>query len=141
MRLFRIAVAWLLVLGLSTAGFAGDIRESVANATFDQPPQTQQQQGIKIPSGYLWPGVAMFVGGMSMVLWGFLHTNDGQYVQVPPPGGGGVSTSSNTALGVSGFAVAGAGGALLFLGAKKGKSAPSIAVGPKGVSVVKRVAW
>jgi len=60
---------------------------------------------------------------------------------VPPPGQGGVSTSSNTALGVSGFAVAGAGGALLFLGAKKGHSAPSIAVGPKGVSVVKRVAW
>ena len=140
MRLFRIGVAWLLVLGLSTAGFAGDIRDSVANATFDQAPQTQQQ-GVKIPSGYLWPGVAMFVGGMSMALWGFLHTNDGQYVQVPPPGGGGVSTSSNTALGVSGFAVAGAGGALLFMGAKKGKSAPSIAVGPKGVSVVKRVAW
>jgi hypothetical protein len=140
MRLFRIGVAWLLVLGLSTAGFAGDIRDSVANATFDQAAQTQDQ-GVKIPSGYLWPGVAMFVGGMSMALYGFLHTSDGQYVTVPPPGQGGVSTASNTALGVSGFLVAGAGSALLFVGAKKGKSAPSIAVGPKGVSVLKRVVW
>jgi hypothetical protein len=140
MRLFRIAVAWLLVLGLSAAGFAGDIRDSVANATFDQAPQTQEQ-GVKIPSGYLWPGVALFAAGMSMALYGFLHTSDGQYVTVPPPGEGGVSTSANTALGVSGFAVAGAGAVLLFMGAKKGKSAPSIAVGPKGVSVVKRVAW
>jgi hypothetical protein len=140
MRLFRIGVAWLLVLGLSTAGFAGDIRDSVANATFDQAAQTQDQ-GIKIPSGYLWPGVAMFAGGMAMALYGFLHTSDGQYVTVPPPGQGGVSTSSNTALGASGLAVAAAGGALLFVGAKKGKSAPSIAIGPKGVSVVKRVAW
>jgi hypothetical protein len=140
MRLFRIGVAWLLVLGLSTAGFAGDIRDSVANATFDQAQRTQEQ-GVKIPSGYLWPGVAMFAGGMGMALYGFLHTSDGQYVAVPPAGQGGVSTSSNTALGASGLAVAAAGGALLFVGAKKGKSAPSIAVGPKGVSVVKRVVW
>jgi hypothetical protein len=140
MRLFRIGVAWLLVLGLSTAGFAGDIRDSIANATFEQTPQTQQQ-GIKIPSGYLWPGVALFVGGMSMALWGFLHTSDGQYVQVPPPGGDGVSKASNTALGVSGFAVAAAGGALLFVGSKKAKSAPSIAVGPRGVAVAKQVSW
>ena len=85
--------------------------------------------------------MALFASGMAMALYGFLHTSDGQYVTVPPAGQGGVSTSSNTALGVSGFLVAGAGSALLFVGAKKGKSAPSIAVGPKGVSVVKRVAW
>jgi hypothetical protein len=140
MRLFRIGVAWLLVLGLSTAGFAGDIRDSVANATFDQAPQTQQQ-GVRIPSGYLWPGIALFAGGMSMALYGFLHTSGGDYVTVPPPGEGGISTSSNTALGVSGFAVAAAGGAVLFMGAKKGKSAPSIALGPNRVSIAKRVSW
>jgi hypothetical protein len=140
MRLFRIGVAWLLVLGLSTAGFAGDLRESVANATFDQTPRPQDQ-GIKIPSGYLWPGVALFASGMTMALYGFLHTSDGDYVTVPPPGGGGVSTSSNTALGASGLAVAAAGGALLFIGAKKGKAAPSIAVGRDRVAVTKRVSW
>ncbi len=141
MRLFRIGVAWLLVLGLSTAGFAGDLRESVANATFDQTAPQTQQQGIKIPSAYLWPGVALFVGGMSMALYGFLHTSGGDYVTVPPPGQGGISTSSNTALGASGLAVAAAGGAVLFFGAKKGKAAPSIAVGPGRVSVTKRVSW
>ena len=140
MRLFRIGVAWLLVLGLSTAGFAGDLRESVANATFDQAPQTQQQ-GVRIPSGYLWPGVALFVGGMSMALYGFLHTSGGDYVTVPPPGQSGISASSNTALGASGLAVAAAGGALLFVGSKKGKAAPSIAVGPGRVAVAKRVSW
>jgi hypothetical protein len=140
MRLFRIGIAWLLVLGLSTAGFAGDLRDSVANATFDQA-ATQSQQGVKIPSGYLWSGVALFAGGMAMAMYGFLHTNDGQYVTVPPPGGGGVSTSSNTALGASGLAVAAGGGALLFIGAKKGKSAPSVTFGRDRVSVTKRVSW
>ena len=140
MRLFRIGVAWLLVLGLSSAGFAGDLRESIANATFDQAPQTQQQ-GVKIPSGYLWPGIALFAGGMTMAMYGFLHTSDGQYVTVPPPGGEGVSQAMNTTLGVSGLAMAAAGGAVLFIGAKRGKSAPSIAIGRDRVTVAKRVSW
>ena len=140
MRLFRIGVAWLLVLGLSTAGFAGDLRDSVANATFDQA-TSQTPQGVKIPSGYLWPGVALFAGGMGMAMYGFLHTSDGQYVAVPPPGGEGVSQAMNTTLGVSGLAVAAAGGALLFIGAKKGGSAPSVTFGRDRVSVAKRVSW
>jgi hypothetical protein len=72
---------------------------------------------------------------MAMALYGFLHTNGGEFVQ------SGVSKTSNTALGATGLAVAAAGGAILFVGAKRGKSAAAITVTPDGVVVSKRVSW
>ena len=136
MRLFRMALTWLLVLGLSTASFAGDLQKSIANAT-QQLAQQQQQTGAppKIDKAFLWPGAALVVGGMTMVLYGFLHTSGGEFVT------SGVSTEANTALGVSGCVVAGAGAALLFFGAKRAKSAPAITIQPGGVSVVKKLSW
>ena len=134
MKLFRIGVAWLLVLGLSTAGFAGDLRDSIARATSEQAPQSFEPK-INIPKPFLWTGAGLFVGGMAMALYGFLHTNGADFVTAD------VSKQSNTTLGVSGLVVAGLGGAVLFAGSKRGKSAPSITVGPDGVKVAKRISW
>jgi hypothetical protein len=131
MRIVKVGVSWLLVFGLSTAAFAGDLRDSVANATFEQ----AQQPPKKIPSGYLWSGAGLFVAGMSTAVYGFLHTKGGDFVS------GEVSKESNTALGGAGLAIAGLGGAILFLGSQHAKQAPSIAIGVGRVTVAKRVSW
>jgi len=131
MKLFRIAVAWLLVFGLSTAGFAGDLRESIAKAASQQ----TEQSSTRIPAPCLWTGGALFVAGMTMALYGFLHTNGGEFVS------GQVSKESRTTLGGLGLAAAGAGGAILFYGAHRAKAAPSIAVGPGTIAVAKQIGW
>jgi hypothetical protein len=131
MRLFRIGVAWLLVLGLTTPTFAGDLRESIANAA----EQAAQQPPAKIPAATLWPGVALVGAGMFMTLYGFLHTTGGKFVS------GEVSKESNEKLGGAGLALVGAGGALLFLGSQRAKTAPSVTFGAGRVGLAKRVSW
>jgi hypothetical protein len=131
MRLLRTVVAWLLVLGLSAPAFAGDLKESVAKAAAEQ---AQQQERVKIPTAYLWPGAALFVTGMTMTVYGFLHTSGGEFVS------GQVSKESKTALGGAGLAVAGLGGAILFLGSRA-HGAPSITVAHGRVALSKHVSW
>jgi hypothetical protein len=72
---------------------------------------------------------------MSMAVYGFLHTSGGEFVS------GQVSTESKTALGGAGLAVAGAGGAVLFLGAHRAKKAPSLTFGPKTFKISKQLTW
>src|SRR5262245_38076938 len=134
MRLFTRAVVSALVLGLSTSAWAGDLQKSIASATFEQP-QSQPRPAGKIPASFLWPGAALFVAGMTMATYGFLHTSGGEFVS------GEVSKESNTKLGGAGLAMAGAGGAILFLGHQRARSAPSIAVGPGRVAVAKKLSW
>jgi len=131
MKLFRMCVTFLLVFGLSTAGFAGDLRESIAKAATQQP--AEQVPSPRIPAVYAWTGAAVFSAGLGMALYGFLHTSGGEFVS------GQVSKESKTTLGGVGLAVAGAGGAILFYGAHHAKAAPSIAVGPGRVAVSKRI--
>lgn len=131
MRLARLVIASLTILGLSTASFAGDLQDSIARAAQQQ----GQTTSSKIDKGYLVPGAALFVAGMAMAVYGFLHTSGGEFVS------GEVSKESKTGLGGAGLAIAGAGGAILFLGAHHAKSAPSVKFGPKALTVSKRVAW
>ena len=131
MNLARTLLATMVILGLSTASFAGDLQDSIARAA---------QQQAKVPSptidkSYMIPGTALFVAGMSMAVYGFLHTSGGEFVS------GEVSKESKTGLGGAGLAIAGAGGAILFLGAHHAKGAPSVKFGPKALTVSKRVAW
>jgi hypothetical protein len=131
MRLVRVVVALLAILGLSTAGFAGDLRESLAKAA----QQEANTQSARIDKRYAWPGAALFAGGMALALYGFLHTSGGQFVS------GEVSKESHTGLGAAGLAVAAAGGTILYVGAERARHAPSIAVGPGRVTVAKRLSW
>ncbi|HMF96234.1 MAG TPA: hypothetical protein VKE96_18150 [Vicinamibacterales bacterium] len=133
MRLARPMIASLMILGLSTSGFAGDLQDSIARAA--QQPETAKSEAPKIEKAYLIPGAALFVAGMSMAIYGFLHTSGGEFVS------GEVSKESKTGLGAAGLGVAAAGGAVLFLGAKRAKNAPSLTFGAKGFKVSKQVAW
>ena len=134
MRTLRVLVVWMLMVGVSTSALAGDLQTSVARAARDQA-QQQQSDRTTIPKGYLVPGAILFIGGMSMAFYGFLHTKGGDFVS------GQVSKESNTHLGGAGLAVAGLGGALLYVGAQRSKTSASIALGPHGVTVSKRVSW
>jgi len=131
MKLARPLLATMVILGLSTSGFAGDLQESIARAAQQQAEASPR----KIDSGYLIPGAALFVAGMSMAVYGFLHTSGGEFVS------GSVSTESKTGLGAAGLAVAGAGGAILFLGSQHAKRAPSVSIGPNRFAVKKHVTW
>jgi hypothetical protein len=130
MRPLRTVVAMLLVLGLSSSTFAGDLKESIAKAAEEQ----AKQQQPKIPNAYLWPGALLFTAGMSMAVYGFLHTSGGEFVS------GEVSKESKSALGGAGLAVAGLGGAILFFGSRA-NSAPSITVAPGRVTLSKHLSW
>jgi len=131
MRLVRVVVALLAILALSTASFAGDLRESVEKAA----QQEANIQPSKIDRRYAWPGAVLFASGMAMALYGFLHTSGGEFVS------GEVSKESHTGIGAAGLGIAAAGGTILYLGAERSRHAPSIAVGPGRVTVAKRLSW
>jgi len=133
MRLARPLIASLLILGSSTSGFAGDLQDSINRAAKEQTPEPAGS--MKMAKPYLISGASLFVVGLSMATYGFLHTNGDQFVS------GQVSKESNTALGGAGLALAGAGGAVLFLGAHRAKKAPSLTFGPKGWTVSKQLTW
>ena len=117
MKLLRIGVAWSLVLGLSTAGFAGDLRESIAKAATQQ----EQPPSNRMPASCAWAGGTLFAAGMAMTLYGFLHTNGGEFVS------GQVSKESKTAHDKR------------LVGNLK--PSPSIALGPGRIAVAKQVGW
>jgi hypothetical protein len=131
MRLVRTLAASLAIVGMSTASFAGDLLGSAAKAV----QQETETQPSKIDKAYAVPGATLFIAGMSMAVYGFLHTSGGSFVS------GQVSKESKTALGGAGLGLAGLGGAILYLGSRHMKHAPSITVAPGGIGVTKRVSW
>src|SRR5262249_28594400 len=131
MGLARPLIVSLTILGLSTPSFAGDLRESIANAAQQQ----AQTAPRKIDKAYLVPGASLVVAGMAMATYGFLHTKGGEFVS------GEVSKESNTGLGAAGLAVAGAGGALLFFGAERARRAATVTIAPDRLTIAKRVSW
>jgi len=132
MRLARPLIASLLMAGLSTSAFAGDLKDSIDRAAQQE---TAPSGTMQMDKAYLITGASLFVVGMSMAIYGFLHTSGGEFVS------GQVSTESKTALGGAGLAVAGAGGAILYWGAHKAKRAPSLTFGPKAFKVSKQLTW
>ena len=76
MRTLRTAVAWLLVLGLSSSAVAGDLKESVAKAAEEQAEKTK----VSIPKPYLWTGGALVVTGIAMAVYGFLPNSGCEFV-------------------------------------------------------------
>ena len=131
MGLARALIITLAILGLSTASFAGDLQESIAKAAQQQ----EQASSRGIDKAYLVPGAALFIAGMSMTLYGWLHTSGGDFVS------GQVSKESKTELGAAGLGVAALGGAILYAGSQRAKHAPSVTVGPRRLTVAKRVSW
>lgn len=135
MKLLRPTLISLVIIGLSVPSFAGDFQDSIARAAQTQPREQEQRPPQKMDKAYLVSGASLFVVGMSMAVYGFLHTSGGEFVS------GAVSKESKTGLGAAGLAVAGAGGAILYWGAHKAKSAPSVTFGPKTFKVSKQLTW
>ena len=134
MKLVRVFVAFLAMAGIASSSVAGDLQQSIARAVAQEqarPPAS----GIHIDKEYLIPGASLFVIGMGMAVYGFLHTSGGEFVS------GQVSKESKTGVGGAGLAIAGAGGAILLLGAHHSSHAPSVTFGPHGVAVGQHLSW
>jgi hypothetical protein len=133
MRALRTAVAALLVLGLATSAFAGDLQQSIANAA--QQPSPPPRTPSKGPSKALvWTGAAMFVGGMTFGLYSFINNTNGGFAEF------GEANAVNKKAGTAGLATAFGGGVLMFLGSHRSNS-PSVTIGAGGVKVSKQISW
>src|SRR5262245_39221745 len=136
MRLLRIVITWLLVIGIGAPALAGDLRKSIENAAAAQAAQPQEQAPSRpMPKAYLWIGSALFIGGMSLGIYGFLNNRNGSF---PEPD---EANAVNKNLGVAGLITAFGGGALLAIGAHRARNAPSITLAPKRLSVSKQITW
>jgi hypothetical protein len=130
MRTVRVLIAWVLVVGLSTPALAGDLLSITKLAD-----QQEGAQKPRIEKKYAVLGGAIFAGGMALAVYGFLHTKGGEFVS------GEVSKESKTQLGGAGLAIAGAGGAVLFLGSQRSKRSASLTVGAGRIALSKQVSW
>jgi hypothetical protein len=124
----------LLALSLATAATAGDLQASIARAAEHAAAQPAGVASGKIPSGYLWSGMALLAGGLAVTYYGFLHNPNGEFPSF------GEASARNKKLGGAGLAVAFAGGTLLALGERSRRS-PSVTIGVSRVTVSKRVIW
>jgi len=70
MSTLRTFVITLLVIGLSSPGWAADQA---------QPAEGKAAESKPIPKAYLWSGTGMFVGGMAVGLYAFIHNKNGQF--------------------------------------------------------------
>jgi hypothetical protein len=134
MKLLRAWLVVLLVVGLGAPAAAGDLQSSIANAA-QQATQGTAAGQKPIPKAYLWPGAALFVGGLAVAVNGFLNNRNGEFPEF------GEATSTNVGMGAAGLTVAFAGGTILFLGARRANRAPSVTFGPGRITVSKQVSW
>jgi hypothetical protein len=133
MSTIRIAIVWLLIGGLSTPVLARDLRESAKRAA-EREAETQSQ-GESMPKAYLWTGTVLFVGGMTLGLYGFLNNENGSFPEF------GEAEATNKALGTAGLVTAFVGGTVLFLGSRRAGQSPSLQFGPRRVSIAKTLRW
>lgn len=140
MNILKIFIVSTLIVAMSSSVFAGDLHEAIAKATTaaEQTPgqQAPPRSDAPMPKGYLWLGSGLFVGGLATALYGFLNNSNGDFPTF------GEATSTNVKMGAAGLATAFAGGAILFLGKRKANgSTTSIALGPRQMTVSKRLTW
>jgi hypothetical protein len=132
MRVLRTGIVALVVIGLATSAFAGDLQQSIARAAQQPPPATAPSKSASKP--LMWAGAALFVTGMTVGLTAFIKNQNGQFAEF------GEANAVNKKLGTAGLATAFGGGVLMFLGSRRANS-PSVTVGVGRVSVSKQVSW
>ena len=128
MKPLRIIVATALTLSIATSALAQSPAPAPGALAEQTPPQ---------PSGktLIYTGGAVFAAGMATALYGFIRVGNGEYSTF------GEATSRNKALGAAGLTAAFAGGALMFLGSRASRYAPSVSPRPGGFAVEKAVSW
>lgn len=144
MRILRVAIAWLLIAGFSMPAVAGERVEETrkastvglrANIAKVVEQAGQAERGQPISRGYLWTGMALFVGGLTVGLYGFLNNQNGSFPEF------GEAEATDKKLGAAGLAAAFAGGTILFLGSRRAAQSPSVTFGPGRIAVSKQVGW
>jgi hypothetical protein len=131
MRAVRTGLVALLVVGLATPGFAGDLQQSIATATEQQ---ERAPRGKSKP--LVWTGAALFVGGMTVGLYAFINNQNGTFSEF------GEANAVNKKLGAAALGTAFVGGALIFIGSHRGaQRSPQVSFGPGQVTVSRRVSW
>jgi hypothetical protein len=134
MRALRTGIVALIVIGLATSAFAGDLQQSVANAAQQQPTPPPRAPSKGTSKALVWTGAALFVGGMTFGLYSFINNTNGGFAEF------GEANAVNKKAGTAGLATAFGGGVLMFLGSRQSNS-PSVTVGIGRVSVSKQVSW
>jgi len=132
MKALRTAVATVLVVGLTTSAFAGDLEKSIAKAVQQEETRSQKNGSSR---ALVAVGTGLFVGGMALGLYAFMNNTNGKFAEF------GEANAVNKKLGAAGVSAAFAGGMLIFLGRSRAEHAPSIAVGPGQVTVTKHLSW
>jgi hypothetical protein len=131
MRIVRICITALLMVGVGTAAFAGDLREAAERAGASAAQETPRRP----VNTMVIAGTSLFVAGMAIGLYGFINNKNGDFSEF------GEAQSSNKPLGAIGLSAAFAGGTLMFLGRHRARHAPSVSMGADGVSVAKTISW
>jgi hypothetical protein len=132
MNVLRTALVSMLVLGLSTSAFAGDLAASIARAAEEQ--AQQQPVGNGGTGAMKKLGAAIFAGGLAVMLYGFLASQEFGTEDVEKLARG------RTGIGIAGAGVAAAGGALMIAADRRG-GATALRVGGGGVTLAQRVTW
>lgn len=132
MRIPRIVTALVLIVGLSTSALAGDLRTSIEQAAQET---ARRPENKPIPKPYVWIGSSLFVGGMAVGLYAFMHDKNGQF-----PGTDEYNATNRT-LGAAGLFTAFGGGLLLFIGKRQANRSPTVTFDPGRMTVSKRVSW
>jgi hypothetical protein len=137
MTTVRRCMTSLLVLALACPATAQTIAAS-AEAQAQTQPAVPAASAASRPSGkaLMIGGAAVFVAGMTTAMYGFIRVGNGEYSTF------GEASSRNKPLGAAGLAAAFGGGAMMLVGARARRYAPStIAVDRSGVSVEKTFTW
>ena len=140
MKLFtktaRLVLAAWLAIAAATPAYADGLR-AAADKAAQQAAATAPTMTTESRSSVMkWTGLGLFVGGMSVGLYSFIHNKNGSYAEF------GEADAVNKKLGAASLAAAFAGGALLFVGTRKVPAAVAdVKVGPSGVSVTKQLSW
>lgn len=135
MTILRRALAVLLITAIAAPAAAETLREAAAQSA-QEAARSQTPDSRPGPDALMWTGAALFVGGMGVGLYAFIHNKNGGFAEF------GEANAVNKKLGAAGVASAFAGGTLLFMATRRVRhAAPSIAVTHTGVTVSKRIAW
>ena len=132
MRILRTAVVGVLILGLSSSAFAGDLAEAIAKAAQQEETRSRQDGSAK---ALTYAGAGLFVGGMTVGLLAFMKNTNGKFAEF------GEANAVNKKLGAAGLLTAFGGGALMFLGHQRAQKMPSVTLAPGQMKVSKQLSW
>lgn len=139
MTLVRTCTTVMLVFAIAAPGFAQTL-DAAAPAAAQQTPAPAQTAPASVPApsskALVYGGAAVFAAGMATAMYGFIRVGNGKYSTF------GEASSRNKPLGAAGLAAAFGGGAMMFLGTRARRYAPStVALDRSGLSVEKTITW